>query len=210
MARPREFDEQDVVARATDLFHRRGYHATSTRDLGESLGLSASSLYRTFGDKHELYLRALDHYQVRESTRCVAALEGDHPAGQLLRDWLGSLVVADEDQPPGCFIVNAATELGTDDPDTSRRVDAAFGGTTGAIAALLRRGVAEGDFPTDLDVEAAADLLFTTLTGLRVRHRAGNDTQQLRSTIDTILQVLPRLTGGVGVGDCRTRGTAAS
>lgn len=58
MPRPREFDEDDVVTRATDLFWRRGYHATSVRDLGEALGLSASSLYRTFGDKHALFLRA--------------------------------------------------------------------------------------------------------------------------------------------------------
>ena len=68
MARPRGFDEETAVDRAIEVFWRRGYHATSTRDLGEALELNPSSLYRTFGDKHRLFLRALDHYRATEST----------------------------------------------------------------------------------------------------------------------------------------------
>ena len=190
MPRPREFDEQDAVARATELFRRRGYHATSTRDLGEGLALSPSSLYRTFGDKHALFLRALDHYRCGESARSAAALGADRPVRELLRDWMGSMVAEDGDGPPGCFIVNTATELGTDDPETARRVREAFDGTTAALADLLRRGIADGDLPADLDAEGAADLLFTTITGLRVRQRAGDDPQRLRTAIDRALRAL--------------------
>lgn len=190
MPRPREFDEQDAVARAVELFHRRGYHATSTRDLGEGLALSPSSLYRTFGDKHALYLRALDHYQLSESERCAAALDGDGPVRERLRDWMRSMVAADGDGPAGCFVVNAATELGTDDPETARRVHAAFDGTSAVIADLLRRGIADGELPADLDADAAADLLFTTIAGLRVRHRAGHDPQRLHAAVDRALRTL--------------------
>lgn len=190
MARPREFDEQDAVARAADLFHRRGYHATSTRDLGEALALSPSSLYRTFGDKHALFLRALDHYQSAESERATAALEGDRPVRELLREWLGSMVSADADGPPGCFVINTATEIGTDDPDTTQRVHGTFAGTTEIIADLLRRGVTVGELPADLDADTTADLLFTILIGLRVRYRAGHDPQRLRDTVDEALHKL--------------------
>lgn len=190
MARPREFDEQEAVARATDLFHRRGYHATSTRDLGETLELSPSSLYRTFGDKHALFLRALDHYQSSELERSTAALGGDRPVRDLLRDWLGSMVSADGDGPPGCLVINTATELGTDDPDTAQRVHVTFAGTTQVIANLLHRGVASGELSADLDVDAAADLLFTMLIGLRVRYGAGHDVDRLGTTIDGALSAL--------------------
>jgi TetR/AcrR family transcriptional regulator, transcriptional repressor for nem operon len=186
--RPREFDEQDVVARAVDLFHRRGYHATSTRDLGEALALNPSSLYRAFGDKHALFLRALDHYQQCESARCAAALGGDRPVRDVLRDWLRGM--ADPSDPPGCLVVNTATELGTDDPDAAGRVRAAFDGTTGALANLLRRGIATGELPADLDAAAAADLLFTTATGLQVQQRAGHDPQRLRAAVDQALRAL--------------------
>lgn len=188
MPRPREFDEDDAIARATDLFHRQGYHATSTRDLGRALTLNPSSLYRTFGDKHALFLRALDHYQRCETARCIAALDGDRPVRDVLRTWLHAMV--DPAEPPGCFVVNTATELGTDDPETARRVDTAFDGTTAVIADLLRRGVAQGELPADLDADAAADLLFTTLTGLRVRHRAGHDPRRLRAAVDQALRAL--------------------
>lgn len=188
MARPREFDEQDVVARASELFHRRGYHATSTRDLGAALALNPSSLYRTFGDKHELFLRALDLYQERETARNADALAEERPVLATLRDWLWSMVGAPDE--PGCFMVNTATELGDGDPETARRVNAAFDGTTGVIATLLRRGITTGELSADLDVEATADLLFTVLTGLRVRQRAGQDPQRLRAAINQALRRL--------------------
>jgi TetR/AcrR family transcriptional repressor of nem operon len=186
--RPREFDEQDVIARATDLFHARGYHATSTRDLGEALALNPSSLYRTFGDKHALFLRALDHYHLCQSTHCAAALEDDRPVRTVLRDWLYSMI--EPTDPTGCFVVNTAIELGTGDPEAAGRVEAAFAATTAAIAALLRRGVATGELPADLDTDATADLLFTTIAGLRVRQRAGHDTNTLHAAVDHALRAL--------------------
>lgn len=188
MPRPREFDEQDVVARAAELFHRRGYHATSTRDLGEALGLNPSSIYRTFGDKHALFLQALDHYQQCESAHCAEALAQDRDVRDVVRDWLYDM--ADPAGPPGCFFVNTAIELGTDDQDVVRRIQAGFDGMTAVLAGVLRRGTACGQLPADLDPDAAADLLFTTATGLRVRHRAGHDAQRLRAAADQALRAL--------------------
>ena len=62
MARPRKFDESDVVAAARDEFWTRGYAATSVDDLTAATGLGKGSLYGAFGDKHGLFLRALDDY----------------------------------------------------------------------------------------------------------------------------------------------------
>jgi TetR/AcrR family transcriptional regulator, transcriptional repressor for nem operon len=62
MARPREFDEQAVLDAALARFWSRGYEATSTRDLAESMGITGASLYNAFGDKRGLYQRVLEHY----------------------------------------------------------------------------------------------------------------------------------------------------
>jgi len=115
-------------------------------------------------------------------------LEPDRPVREVLRDWIYSTVESVD--LPGCLVINTATELGTDDPETARRVDAAFNSTTAAIASLLRRGITAGELPADLDADATADLLFTILTGLRVRHRAGHDPQGLRAAVDQALRVL--------------------
>jgi TetR/AcrR family transcriptional repressor of nem operon len=62
MARPKEFDPDQALDRAVELFWRKGYEATSIQDLVEALGINRSSLYGTFGDKHALYLAAIDRY----------------------------------------------------------------------------------------------------------------------------------------------------
>lgn len=192
MPRPREFDEQEVVARATDLFWRLGYHATSVRDLGGELKLTPSSLYRTFGDKHTLFLRALDHYRATDSAEAEARLRDTGPSRDVLRAWLLWLVTNGNDEHPslGCFVVNTTTELGTEDPEVQRRTEAAFEVTRQAIAAVLRRGRQDGELSTDLDVDAAVELLFTTVLGLRVRERAGHDPARLASTVDAAIRAL--------------------
>jgi TetR/AcrR family transcriptional regulator, transcriptional repressor for nem operon len=190
--RPREFDEDDVIARATDLFWQRGYHATSVRDLGGTLDLSASSLYRTFGDKHTLFLRTLDHYRATDSAEARDYLLRPGPTPQVLRDWLVRMVDKPEEGAAarGCFVVNTATELGADDPAIDERTQAAFDVTRNALQELIRRGCRDGDLHADLDVAATADSLFTLVLGLRVRARAGHRPTQLTAVIDAAVRVL--------------------
>ncbi|TDC27320.1 TetR/AcrR family transcriptional regulator [Streptomyces sp. 8K308] len=198
MARPRQFDEQDVVARATDLFWRRGYHATSVRDLGEELELTPSSMYRTFKDKHTLFLRALDHYRATESAEAEQRLgAADRPARQALRDWLLWLVTCPTGDEParGCLVVNTATELGTTDALVHQRTEAAFEVTREALRSLLTEGRAQGELPADLDLDAAVELLFTTVLGLRVRERAGHDHARLTTAVDAAIRALPTAAG---------------
>lgn len=193
MARPRQFDEQDAVVRATELFWRRGYHATSVRDLGDELKLTPSSLYRTFTDKHTLFLRALDHYRATESAQAERLLEADsRPIRHVLRDWMLWLVTCPPDGEPGrgCFVVNTATELGTTDDQVSQRTEAAFEVTRQALRSLLLQGRRTGELPADLDVDAAVELLFTTVLGLRVRERAGHDPARLATAIDVAMRAL--------------------
>ncbi|MFF8646034.1 TetR/AcrR family transcriptional regulator [Streptomyces sp. NPDC015345] len=193
MARPRQFDEQDAVVRATELFWRRGYHATSVRDLGDELKLTPSSLYRTFTDKHTLFLRALDHYRATESAQAERLLEADsRPIRHVLRDWMLWLVTCPPDGEPGrgCFVVNTATELGTKDDQVSQRTEAAFEVTRQALRSLLLQGRGKGELPAGLDVDAAVELLFTTVLGLRVRERAGHDPARLATAIDVAIRTL--------------------
>jgi TetR/AcrR family transcriptional repressor of nem operon len=193
MARPRQFDEQDAVVRATELFWRRGYHATSVRDLGDELKLTPSSLYRTFTDKHTLFLRALDHYRATESAQAERLLGADsQPIRQVLRDWMLWLITCPPDGEPGrgCFVVNTATELGTTDDQVSQRTEAAFEVTRQALRSLLLQGRLKGELPADLDVDAAVELLFTTVLGLRVRERAGHDPERLATAIDVAIRAL--------------------
>ncbi|MFC5181222.1 TetR/AcrR family transcriptional regulator [Actinomadura harenae] len=193
MARPRQFDEDHAVVKATDLFWRRGYNATSVRDLGAELNLTPSSLYRTFTDKHTLFLRVLDHYRATESAQAERWLESDgRPVRHVLRDWMLWLVSCPPDAEPGrgCFVVNTATELGVTDAQVAERTEAAFEVTRQALRSLLVEGRSKGELSTDLDIDAAVELLFTTVLGLRVRERADHDHARLTMAIDAAIRVL--------------------
>ncbi|WP_433621972.1 TetR/AcrR family transcriptional regulator [Nocardia sp. CA-120079] len=191
MARPREFDEQEVVAKATALFRRRGYHATSVRDLGEELDLKPSSLYRTFTDKHTLFLRALDHYRAHDSAEAKRRLEAPGSCREALRDWMIWMITAPHDDvADGCFVVNTATELGTTDNAVQERIEAAFDVTRDTLETVLRRGHATGELPADLDIAAAVESLFTTVLGLRVRERARHEPARLIAAIDFAIRSL--------------------
>ncbi|MEU7021692.1 TetR/AcrR family transcriptional regulator [Streptomyces sp. NPDC046203] len=193
MSRPRLFDEQNAVDSATELFWRRGYHATSVRDLGDELRLTSSSLYRTFTDKHTLFLRALDHYRATESAEARQRLDADgRPVREALREWMRWLITCPADGEPGrgCFVVNTATELGTTDDQVHRRLEAAFEATREALRSLLAEGRDRGEIAADLDLDASVELLFTTVLGLRVRERAGHDRARLTAAIDAVVRAL--------------------
>ncbi|GAB3743454.1 TetR/AcrR family transcriptional regulator [Microlunatus parietis] len=193
MARPRGFDEDTAVRRATEVFWRKGYHATSTRDLGEELELNPSSLYRTFGDKHRLFLRALDHYRATESTDGCQRFRDAAPTLAALVETVTAVALGGDDraaEPVGCFVVNTAAELGATDPEVSRRAEGSFELTRTGLADILTRMRDSGELPAGTDPAALTDLLFTLILGWRLRSRAGHSTEDIRTSVENAISLL--------------------
>ena len=104
MARPREFDPEQVMEQATRVFWARGFEHTSLDDLCEATGLNRSSLYAAFGDKRAIYLRSLERYEEGSLERIRRAFEGK-PVREGLRHFLRGLVDAIVEGPGrrGCW-----------------------------------------------------------------------------------------------------------
>ena len=62
MPRAKEFDYDVILDRATDIFLEKGYEHTSVQDLVDHLGIHRRSIYDTYGDKRQLYLKILNKY----------------------------------------------------------------------------------------------------------------------------------------------------
>ncbi len=171
------------------LFWRQGYAATSVRDLGEALDLRPSSLYAAFGDKHRLFLRALDEYARTESVTALRHLSTDGPVRSVIRAWLMDSVECLQTDPEarGCFMVNTATELGASDPEAAARVRTAFDGIRAAVHDLLLRGRRDGELAPDLDVPGVSSLLTTTMIGLRAQGRGGATHDDLTGAVEAAL-----------------------
>ena len=180
MARAREFDDDTVLDAATDRFWRRGYAATSVRDLGAAMGLVPASLYNAFGSKHALFALCLDRYLDRNMRERIERLEAQQTPRLAIETFLNEIVARSLADPRGCLLVNSALEVAPHDAE----LGAVIAARLGELEAFFHRGVLAGQ--GDGSIAAAqpahdlARLLLTTVMGLRVLARGATQQGRLR------------------------------
>ena len=192
MSREKEFDVDEVLGRAMELFWCHGYEATSLSALLEHLGIGKGSFYNTFGSKHELYLRALDRYRSLMGDLLVAELGESGPVKPAIKSLLEAISEQDlgDAERRGCMVVNAATELIPHDPEAERRVVSNFVRLQDALRATISRGQSTGEIPAEKDPAALARFLVTLIQGLRVVGKATCDRAALEDTVEVALETL--------------------
>ncbi len=165
MARTKAFDETEVIDRALAMFWQQGYEATSVRDLLSHAGISSSSLYATFGDKHELFCAALDRYRALEREQFATILADSQAIRPTLNDLYATLIdtLLLDDGSRGSFTLNAAIELGGRDLPVLDRLRHHFDDVCGMLASRLAEAQARGEINA---VTPAADLARYLLFGL--------------------------------------------
>lgn len=186
VAGTKQFDEDQAVDRALELFWRRGYEGTSVRDLMDSTGLGQGSLYGTFGDKHGLFLRTLDRYAELTTCQVVERLEADGPVRPAIRSMLRDMAddALCDPERKGCLFVNAAAELLPHDAEVGERIEVAFARIEDALCAAVRRGQVSGEIAEGRDARTVARFLLTAVQGLRVVGKATPDPARLDAAID--------------------------
>lgn len=167
MARPKSFDPDTVLAKAMGVFWEKGYDAASITDLTAAMGINRFSLYDTFGDKHELYLKALDAYSVRVVGAMVERINGIGSLDDLEGHFLGMIESQHSGETsPCCMMQKAAMSLASVDDEARKRVEQARDRFHGAFHDALGRIRRGGDLRADLDLNQAAWLLMITMSGL--------------------------------------------
>ncbi|MDX3337082.1 MULTISPECIES: TetR/AcrR family transcriptional regulator [Streptomyces] len=193
MARTKEFDPEAALQAALELFWRRGYEATSMADLVEHLGIGRASIYATFGNKHELYLKALDRYNENRDPALLGELSQPGPALPAVRALVRRFAAeanADDHRTQGCFVTNTAAELGPHDPAAARRVEASWSHVETLLHSALVRARSQGELPTDRDPRALARMLLVLMQGLRVVGKASDDPGRVRDAAEQALTLL--------------------
>ncbi|RFS81633.1 TetR/AcrR family transcriptional regulator [Actinomadura spongiicola] len=182
MARAKEFDPDEALRRALELFWERGYEATSMADLVACLGVARASIYATFGGKHELYLKALERYLRTTDPAIAEALSRPGPVLPQVRRLIEDYAEQSFRGRPrnGCFVVNTAVELAARDPEAARLVEASWTFLEASLTSALTRARAQGELPGDRDPRSLARFLVVFFQGLRVLGRAPGDDDRLR------------------------------
>jgi TetR/AcrR family transcriptional repressor of nem operon len=187
--RPRSFDTEAAIERAMGVFWSRGYNATALPDLLRATKLSRGSLYAAFGDKHGLFLRALDRYIADALTRTDVELDPRRAPVVGLRTHLAGYVdrTSGASGRRGCLLVATAMELAGRDGEVDRRIGSFFKAMEIKLAAALARAKAAGELADGVEPAGAARLLVCFVEGLRVVGKTGPARSTSQATVDALL-----------------------
>ena len=190
MPRTKEFGTEEALDAAVQLFWRKGYAATSLRDLLDGMGIGRGSFYDTFGDKHALFLASLDRFRELRTSWIDEVLENSGLGGieEVFRRTVDGLVGFEPRR--GCLLANTAVELGPHDAQVAEKVSDYVRHTEAVFERALIRAQEAGEIPADRDPRAIACFLVNTLHGLRVLARAGTDRAVLEDAVRVALDGL--------------------
>lgn len=194
MARPRKFDESDVVAAAREEFWTRGYGATSVDDLTAATGLGKGSLYGAFGDKHGLFLRALDDYIDTTLDSVRAQLnDPEYSAYERLTRhirWQASSVAADKARR-GCMVARTAAELGSSDDAVEDKIARVYAIWRGELADTIAEAQRDGDIDKKVDAHALSGTLLSFMRGVEALYVGGTKPAELQSAAEAMIALIP-------------------
>ena len=179
MARIKEFDPDDALHRAMLVFWRNGYSNTTMEDLVQGMGVVRASLYATFGNKTELFRRAVEHYGQFQASRVAGA----RSPSDALRTWFDNAIDgARKDRlPSGCLLINTAAEYGTLERPLQKLVNTHLERVRGFFRECVRA------VAPDLDPETTANVLMGANVSIYLLGCAGAPTRQLRDIADAAL-----------------------
>jgi len=192
MARPREFDEEEALRKAMEVFWTKGLGATSLTDLTDAMDLSRSSLYATFGDKERLFARALDLYMGDISAERVRILRYAASVRDGLRDYFEHhiRVALDPRTPAGCLVVNTALEMNALPRHVAEVLNARAKIGEAAVRVLVERGQAAGEIHHAKDARSLASVIVALSYGIHVMARMHGDRRKLQALADTALEAV--------------------
>jgi AcrR family transcriptional regulator len=181
--RPRAYDAQTALKRATETFWKTGYSGTSLDSIAAATGMNPPSLYAAFGNKRALYLEALARYWEISSTATREALAKDVPLDEALMlayEAALSIYFSGKGSPRGCFVIGTAVTEAVDDLAIRSSVAAGLRAMDDDFEARLRTACESGELKHDADPAALAALASATMHTIAIRARAGTGRAELR------------------------------
>jgi len=191
IGRPTEFDRQAALEKSIELFWKNGYEATSLSELIQEMGIGRQSLYNTFGDKHSLFVEAVEHYIRSNGQHILSVLQADgSPVGnirQLLEQMVEFVV---DGNCRGCLVTNSIVELAPHDEEVQKIVQSMVKRVEKTLQATLDRAVEAGEISQQTDTRAMARFFNSTVHGLVVLGKSSASKGVLKDVVRVALTTL--------------------
>ena len=193
MVGARQFDEEEVIAIALDVFWRKGLHDATMQDLAAATGVQRGSLYNAYGDKEEIFLRAFDQYAAQFLDTATKAL-ADGDLATRLKTFLDVIVTNMTSGSParGCLTTRTALDAAISSDAVRERVQGLLGRLEQIVAKAIGAapGKAQGIDGNVTDANKLARVVVTYTRGLAVMERAGYSRKQLKESAATFVDAL--------------------
>lgn len=192
MGRLREFDEEQVLDAAMQLFWEKGYEATSLSDLTSRMGIQRPSIYSAFGDKKELFETALRKYTSSHASMIRNELHSNPSVKEAFRVFFESVVEDEYAENPrkGCFCINTMVELAPHDEKFEILTREHQMYLSVIFQETIERGVQSGELASGIDAKAVAQSLVVSLIGLTVMLKSRPERSFVENTIEVTLTLL--------------------
>ncbi|MFI5316903.1 MAG: TetR/AcrR family transcriptional regulator [Myxococcota bacterium] len=175
MARTRGFSADDALEKALDVFWQRGYQGVGLTELLVEMGIARQSLYDTFGNKRQLFIKTIEHYRDTRLAAGLALLERPGSPVQNVKDLVRFFEqLALDKRARGCFVANSLVELGGQDPEIRTLLAEILGLLEKSIQKSLSRAVRAGELPASRSPREIARALTNALIGMAVTGKLGH------------------------------------
>lgn len=192
MARNKQFNENEILDIALNLFWKKGYGATSIQHLEKATGLKRTSLYNAFGNKRSLFMKVLSTYSnnVQEMLTCTIHDAPDCRA--MIKDWLNKVIdfQFNKKTPKGCLVIFSVLENEQHDQEVRKLASALFWKEKELLEQDFHRGIKTGELPPDFACERMAGVITTTASGLVILALAGFPKNMLQDQVDMVLAMI--------------------
>ena len=190
--RVRQFDADEALDRALEVFWARGYEGATLPELTQAMGINRPSLYAAFGNKEQLFHKALDRYQTGPQSFVDEALK--KPTARAVAEAIFSGFVRmqrDRSRSRGCMIVSGALACGEEAEPVRRELARLRQATVAVLRERFERAVREGDLPGGTDCPSLARYVATVLNGLAVQAASGATEKELRKVAAVAMRAWP-------------------
>jgi AcrR family transcriptional regulator len=188
--RPREFDLDNALDKAMDVFRCQGFHATSISDLSKAMNLTVGSIYKAFGDKHNLFYQVFNRYLLLRKKELNEYLSHVNTGYEKIQNLLNFYIdsVKELEGKKGCLVVGSAIEIEVLNHELTRAIEFALNKNLSNIKKLIEEGKADGSINQELNVDQAASLLLCLVLGIRVAGKTSST-----SPNDSIISLIMKL-----------------
>lgn len=191
MARTQEFDREETLTKAMQVFWQKGYKATSMKDLVNKMGIQPGSIYNTFGDKHTLFIEAVKYYGDVITTNAIKTLRENGSPTANLKQFFNEFVERPMDKKCiGCLVVNSVVELAPHDREAEKIVKSILNKIESAFYDCLKRAKDLGEISKDKNIKALSRYLVSSTHGLLITGKANATKEEMKDIVEVILSTL--------------------